>query len=69
MTLEDEYRWKEFDKKVLEKSKNFNDYQKEILKALLDLYYEDRKNSILTSKAQAKLIESIINENKNDNSQ
>lgn len=67
MTLEEAIKndnnWKEFLKKLVDKCNNYNDYQKEFLKVLLDMYYEGRKNTLIQNDAQAKLIESMINGN------
>ena len=67
MTLEEAIKndnnWKEFLKKLVDKCNNYNDYQKEFLKVLLDMYYEGRKNTLIQNDSQAKLIESMINGN------
>ena len=67
MTLEEAIKndnnWKEFLKKLVDKCNNYNDYQKEFLKVLLDMYYDGRKNTLIQNDAQAKLIESMINGN------
>ena len=67
MTLEEAIKndnnWKEFLKKLVDKCNNYNDYQKEFLKVLLDMYYEGRKNTLIQNEAQAKIIESMINGN------
>ena len=67
MTLEEAIKndnnWKELLKKLVDKCNNYNDYQKEFLKVLLDMYYEGRKNTLIQNDAQAKLIESMINGN------
>ena len=71
MTLEqainNDNNWKEFLKKMVDNCNNYNDYQKEFLKMLLDMYYEGRKNTLIQNDIQAKLIESMINGNNSNN--
>lgn len=71
MTLEqainNDKNWKEFLKKMVDNCNNYNDYQKEFLKMLLDMYYEGRKNTLIQNDIQAKLIESMINGNNYNN--
>ena len=71
MTLEqainNDKNWKEFLKKMVDNCNNYNDYQKEFLKMLLDMYYEGRKNTLIQNDIQAKLIESMINGNNFNN--
>ena len=56
--------WKELIKTMIDNCNNYNDFQKEFLKLLLELYYEGRKNTIINNDLQAKYISSIIENNK-----
>ena len=57
--------WKEFLKNLVDQCNNYNDFQKAILKYLLESYYEGVKNTIIQNDMQAKYIETIINGNNN----
>ncbi len=63
--LNNENEWKEIAKKMVDMCNTYNEYQKELLKFLLECYYEERKNSIIQNDKQAKLLASII-KNSND---
>lgn len=58
--LELEKNWKETAKKIVDKSNNYNDYQKEVFKFILEMFYYDRKKSIIKSEEQAKIIEEMV---------
>lgn len=66
MTIEEKINidknWKEALKKMIDNCNNYNDYQKEIFKLALDLYYEGRKNTLIRNEVQAKYIEQMIND-------
>lgn len=65
MTLQMEYYLKELDKKAIDECNGLNYYQRELYKLILDMYYEDRKNTITKYYTQEKVIQSIVNRNNN----
>ena len=55
--------WKTIAKKIIEMNYNYNDYEKEVLKFLLDMYHEYNKSVIIKNKQQAQIIEKLLNQN------
>lgn len=55
--------WKELYKNLVDKCNNISDYQKEMLKFILEIYYNNKNNSIIKNEIQAKQIESMIRNN------
>ena len=55
--------WKTIAKKIIEMNCNYNDYEKEVLKFLLDMYHEYNKSVIIKNKQQAQIIEKLLNQN------
>lgn len=53
--------WKIFAKKLVENNNNYNDYEKEVLKFILDMYHEYNKSVIIKNEQQAKFLEKLIN--------
>lgn len=58
--LKIENNWKKVAKEIVDKSNNYNEYQKEVFKFILEMFYSDRKKSIIKNEEQAKLIEYMI---------
>ena len=55
--------WKTIAKKIIEMNYNYNDYEKEVLKFLLDMYHEYNKSVIIKNEQQAQIIEKLLNQN------
>lgn len=55
--------WKTIAKKIVEMNYNYNDYEKEVLKFLLDMYHEYNKSVIIKNDQQAQIIENLLNQN------
>ena len=53
--------WKTIAKKIIEMNCNYNDYEKEVLKFLLDMYHEYNKSVIIKNEQQAQIIEKLLN--------
>lgn len=55
--------WKTIAKKIVESNYNYNNYEKEVLKFLLDMYHEYNKSVIIKNEKQAQIIEKLLNQN------
>lgn len=55
--------WKTIAKKIVESNYNYNNYEKEVLKFLLDIYHEYNKSVIIKNEKQAQIIEKLLNQN------
>ena len=51
--IERDNTWKEIAKKIVEDNENYNDYEKEMLKFILDMYHEHNKSVIIRNNQQA----------------
>lgn len=56
--------WKELTKKMIDNSRNFNDFTKEILKLSAELQHENNKSMIL---AKYQMMQTIQQQTMNDN--
>ena len=54
--------WKTIAKKIVESNYNYNNYEKEVLKFLLDMYHEYNKSVIIKNEKQAQIIEKLLNQ-------
>lgn len=55
--------WKTIAKKIIEMNYNYNDYEKEVLKFLLDMYHEYNKSVIIKNDQQAQILENLLKQN------
>lgn len=55
--------WKTIAKKIVEINYNYNDYEKEVLKFLLDMYHEYNKSAIIKNDQQAQILEKLLKQN------
>lgn len=55
--------WKTIAKKIVESNYNYNNYEKDVLKFLLDMYHEYNKSVIIKNEKQAQIIEKLLNQN------
>lgn len=55
--------WKEIAKKIVEDNENYNDYEKEMLKFILDMYHEHNKSVIIRNNQQAQMLENLLKQN------
>ena len=55
--------WKTIAKKIIEMNYNYNDYEKEVLKILLDMYHEYNKSVIIKNEQQAQILENLLKQN------
>lgn len=55
--------WKTIAKKIIEMNYNYNDYEKEVLKFLLDMYHEYNKSVIIKNEQQAQILENLLKQN------
>lgn len=54
--------WKEMAKKIVEDNNCYYDYEKEILKFLLEMYHEHNKSKIIKNDQQAQMLEKLLNQ-------
>lgn len=54
--------WKEMAKKIVEDNNYYYDYEKEILKFLLEMYHEHNKSKIIKNDQQAQMLEKLLNQ-------
>lgn len=55
--------WKMIAKKIVEMNCNYNDYEKDVLKFLLDIYHEYNKSVIIKNDRQAQMLENLLKQN------
>ena len=55
--------WKMIAKKIVEMNCNYNDYEKDVLKFLLDMYHEYNKSVIIKNDRQAQMLENLLKQN------
>lgn len=55
--------WKMIAKKNVEMNCNYNDYEKDVLKFLLDMYHEYNKSVIIKNDRQAQMLENLLKQN------
>ncbi len=55
--------WKMIAKKIVEMNCNYNDYEKDVLKILLDMYHEYNKSVIIKNDRQAQMLENLLKQN------
>lgn len=55
--------WKMIAKKIVEMNCNYNDYEKDVLKFLLDMYHEYNKSVIIKNERQAQMLENLLKQN------
>lgn len=55
--------WKTSAKKIIEMNYNYNDYEKDVLKFLLDMYHEYNKSVIIKNEQQAQILENLLKQN------
>ena len=55
--------WKMIAKKIVEMNCNYNDYEKDVLKFLLDIYHEYDKSVIITNDHRSQMSENLLKQN------
>lgn len=55
--------WKIIAKKIVEMNYNYNDYEKEVIKFLLDMYHEYNKSVLIKNDQQAQILENLLKQN------
>ncbi len=55
--------WKMIAKKIVEMNCNYNDYEKDVLKFLLDMYHEYNKSVIIKNDRQAQMLKNLLKQN------
>ena len=55
--------WKTIAKKIIEMNYNYNDYEKDVLKFLLDMYHEYNKSVIIKNDQHAQILENLLKQN------
>ena len=55
--------WKMIAKKIVEMNCNYNDYEKDVLKFLLDMYHEYNKSVIIINAHRSQMSENLLKQN------
>lgn len=54
--------WKTIAKEIVDRNDNYDEYEKEVIKFILDMYHEHNKSKIIRNAQQAKLMQKLIEE-------